>query len=178
MSARRTNNTNLNGRDSDNFSLAMQLTENYHNELINDLLPAVEGTFSGFAASARSEDLIADRDHRGFGGFSMGAVTTWRTFQYGLDYFHYFLPMSCGTSLDDEAIYSAAAGHDSKSFFIFIMTGTKDFAFPYDAARAKSMNSMGYFSDIDHRPSARRQLRLQGEAGLCPRWDGGDGVYL
>ena len=32
------NNTNENGQDSDNYSLALQLTRNYHNELINDLL--------------------------------------------------------------------------------------------------------------------------------------------
>jgi enterochelin esterase-like enzyme len=91
------NNTNTNGLDSSSFSLAMQLTENYHNELINDLIPAVEGTYRAFAASTRIDDLVASRDHRGFGGFSMGSVTTWRTFQYGLDYFRYFLPMSCGT---------------------------------------------------------------------------------
>lgn len=96
------NNTNENGRDSANFSLAMQLTENYHNELINDLIPAVEATYSTYAASVNKDAMVASRDHRGFGGFSMGSVATWRTFQYGLDYFYYFLPMSCGTSLNDE----------------------------------------------------------------------------
>ena len=58
------NNTNANGLDSSSFSLAMKLTENYHNELINDLIPAVEGTYSTFAASTRTDDLVASRDHR------------------------------------------------------------------------------------------------------------------
>jgi enterochelin esterase-like enzyme len=61
------NNTNENGLDSSSFSLAMKLTENYHNELLHDLIPAVEGTCRSFAASIRREDLIASRDHRGFG---------------------------------------------------------------------------------------------------------------
>lgn len=34
----------------------------------------------------------------------MGSVTTWRTFEYALDYFRYFIPMSCGTSLDDKEV--------------------------------------------------------------------------
>ena len=68
------NNTNENGLDSANFSLAMQLTRNYSNELLNDLIPAVEGTYSTYAASTSAYDLIASRDHRGFGGFSMGRL--------------------------------------------------------------------------------------------------------
>ena len=143
------NNTKENGRDSNNFSLAMQLTENYHNELINDLIPAVEGTYSTYAASIRKDDLIASRDHRGFGGFSMGSVATWRTFQYGLDYFHYFLPMSCGTSLNEEKIFAAAEGHDPDDYFVFVMTGTDDFAYAYDKGRTDLMRASKYFSDVD-----------------------------
>lgn len=143
------NNTNENGRDSDNFSLAMRLTENYPNELINDLIPAVEGTYSTYAASIRQDDLIASRDHRGFGGFSMGSVTTWRTFQYGLDYFRYFLPMSCGTSLNEEEIFAAAAGHAPDDYFVFVMTGTDDFAYSYDQDRTDLMRASRYFSDVD-----------------------------
>lgn len=155
------NNTNLNGQDSDSFSLAMQLTENYHHELINDLIPAVEGTYSTFAVSTRRDDLIAARDHRGFGGFSMGSVTTWRTFQYGLDYFRYFIPMSCGTSLNDEAIFAAATGRNPENYFVFVMTGTDDFAFPYDNARTKLMDSISYFSDIDHQDNGNFAFRVK-----------------
>jgi predicted peptidase len=133
------NNTNENGLDSASFSLAMQLTRNYHNELVNDLIPAVEGTYSTYAASTSREYLIASRDHRGFGGFSMGAVATWRTFQYALDYFRYFLPMSCGTTLDDEEIFATARRHDLNDYFVFIITGTNDFAYSYDKARVELM---------------------------------------
>ncbi|MBQ9721301.1 MAG: esterase, partial [Oscillospiraceae bacterium] len=131
------NNANENGQDSDSFSLAMQLTRNYHNELVNDLLPAVEGKYS----------VYTDRDHRGFGGFSMGSVTTWRTFEYALDCFRYFLPMSCGTGLDDEEIWSAAEGCAQSDYFVFIMTGTSDFAYSYDSSRAERAKASPYFTE-------------------------------
>lgn len=133
------NNTNENGQDSDSFSLAMQLTRNYHNELVNDLIPAVEGKYSTYAKSTSADDLAAVRDHRGFGGFSMGSVTTWRTFQYALDYFRWFLPMSCGTSLDEEEIQSAADEHNPSDYFVFVTTGTNDFAYSYDNRRVEAM---------------------------------------
>lgn len=155
------NNTNENGRDSNSFSLAMQLTENYHHELINDLIPAVEGTYSTYAASIRKDDLIASRDHRGFGGFSMGSVTTWRTFQYALDYFHYFLPMSCGTSLNDEAIFAAAEGHNPDDYFVFVITGTDDFAYSYDKDRTDRMRASQYFADVDDTVTGNFAFRVK-----------------
>jgi len=131
------NNTNQDGLDSASFSLAMKLTENFPRELKNDLIPAVERTFRTFTGS---------RDHRGFGGFSMGAVTTWRTFQYALDDFRYFLPMSCGTSLNDEEIFRAARGGRPGSYFIFVMTGTEDFAYSFDESRAAKLRASPSFA--------------------------------
>jgi enterochelin esterase-like enzyme len=155
------NNTNEDGRDSAKFSLAMQLTENYHNELLNDLIPAVEGKYSTYAASTGKDDLIASRDHRGFGGFSMGSVATWRTFQYGLDYFRYFLPMSCGTSLNEEEIFAAAEGHNPNDYFVFVMTGTDDFAYSYDKGRTDLMKASKYFSDVDENGSGNFAFRVK-----------------
>lgn len=155
------NNTNANGLDSASFSLAMRLTENYHNELVNDLIPAVEGTYSTFAAGTRAEDFVASRHHRGFGGFSMGSVATWRTFQYALDYFHYFLPMSCGTSLNDQDVLAAAKGRDPNDYFVFVMTGTNDFAYGYDRARANLIRTSRHFSDVDEKPTGNFAYRAK-----------------
>lgn len=82
--------------DSGNYSLALRLTENFHNELVNDLIPAVESKYSTWAASTDASGLAASRDHRAFGGFSMGSVNTWRAFEHCLDYFRYFAPSSGG----------------------------------------------------------------------------------
>lgn len=95
---------NTSGEDSGNYSLALQLTDQFHNELLNDLVPAVESKYSTYAEDTTSDGLIASRDHRGFGGFSMGSVNTWCTFWYGLGYFRYFMPMSGGPAASVETI--------------------------------------------------------------------------
>jgi hypothetical protein len=155
------NNTNENGRDSNSFSLAMQLTENFPNELLNDLIPAVEGRYRTFAATTRREDVIASRDHRGFGGFSMGSVATWRTFQYALDEFRYFLPMSCGTTLNDEQIFAAASGRRPQDYFVFVMTGTSDFAYSYDQSRTQRMGASRFFVDADRSANGNFAFRVK-----------------
>lgn len=88
--------------DSSSYSLALRLTENYHNELLGDLIPAVEGTYSTYAEDTTAEGIRVSRDHRAFCGFSMGSVATWRTFQYCLDDFRYFLPSSGSLTADVE----------------------------------------------------------------------------
>ena len=142
---------NTSSEDSGNFSLALELNRNYHNELLNDLIPAVESTYSTFAQSSSPESLKASHDHRGFGGFSMGSVATWRTFQYCLDYFRYFLPMSCGTSLDEDNIFAAAGNHDKDDFFVWVITGTADFAYSYDNNRVNKMRNSPYFIEANNK---------------------------
>lgn len=155
------NNTNEEGLDSNNYSLAMQLTDRYHNELLNDLMPAVEGSYSTYAEETSPNGFKKSRSHRGFGGFSMGSVTTWHTFQYDLDYFRYFLPMSCGTSLGDDSIWSAAKGRKQSDYFVFVMTGTADFALSFDESRTEKMASSDYFTDIDKDPSGNMAFRVK-----------------
>ena len=117
--------------DSGDYSLAIRLTDNYHRELINDLMPAVEGTYSTYAKDTTPEELQASRDHRAFAGFSMGSVATWRTFQYYLDYFRYFIPSSGNLTSDGEYMASMVtdSGHTWNDFFIFAASGTDDFVY-------------------------------------------------
>lgn len=138
---------NTSEQDSSNFSLALQLTRNYHNELINDLIPAVEYNFSTYSENTTKNALINSRNHRMFAGFSMGSVTTWRTFEYALDYFKYFVPMSCGTSLDEENIWEAAKNRNQNDYFIMMMVGTSDFSYNYDTSRAQRMRESAYFTE-------------------------------
>lgn len=121
---------NTSGEDSGDYSLALRLTRNYHNELINDLIPAVEGKYSTYAESTSDKDLKASRDHRAFCGFSMGSVTTWHTFEYCLDYFRYFALSSGSFSQDGEYWDNVVknSGHSWNDFFIITITGTEDFA--------------------------------------------------
>lgn len=63
-------------------------------ELMNDLVPALESKYRTFAKSTSKAALEKSRNHRAFGGFSMGSITTWYVFQYDLPYFRYFVPMA------------------------------------------------------------------------------------
>ena len=113
---------NENPDDSANYTLAFYtLTVNYHNELVNDLIPAVDSTYA----------TIPDRDHRAFGGFSMGSVTTWYTFVNCLDQFRYFIPSSGAMDYQGDDVDAAvtASGHSPEDFFIFACTGTDDFEY-------------------------------------------------
>lgn len=122
---------NENESDSSDYSLALRLTENYYNELIHDLIPAVEGTYSTYAEDTTLDGIRNSRDHRAFCGFSMGSVATWRTFQYCLDYFRYFMPSSGSLTSDGEYMASLVqdSGHEWNDFFIFAASGTEDFAY-------------------------------------------------
>lgn len=125
--------------DSSDYSLAIQLTDNYHNELVNDLIPAVEGTYSTDAQDTTQEGLRASRDHRAFCGFSMGSVATWRTFQYCLDYFRYCMPSSGSLSFDGEDMASIVrdSGHEWNDFFILLHLERMILPTPHSKIRLK-----------------------------------------
>lgn len=141
------NNTSEN--DSGDYSLAIQLTNQFHNELVNDLIPAVESKYSTYAKDTTPQGLKESRDHRGFGGFSMGSVNTWNTFRYCLDYFRYFMPMSGSYTTDGEYMADLVRqqGYNSQDFFIFAASGTDDFAYSAFKAQIMAManNSGGMF---------------------------------
>lgn len=141
------NNTSEN--DSSDYSLAIQLTNQFHNELVNDLIPAVESKYSTYAKDTTPQGLKESRDHRGFGGFSMGSVNTWNTFRYCLDYFRYFMPMSGSYTTDGEYMADLVRqqGYSAQDFFIFAASGTDGFAYSAFKAQIMAManNSGGMF---------------------------------
>ena len=68
---------NLSNKDSWDFNLAIELIDRYHNELINDLIPAVESKYSTYAEDTTLNGIKKSRDHRCFWGYSIGSVNTW-----------------------------------------------------------------------------------------------------
>lgn len=121
---------NLSNKDSWNYELAIKLTDNFHNELVNDLMPSVESRYSTYAETIDYEGFESSRDQRAFAGFSMGSVNTWRTFEYCLDLFHYFIPMSGNLTNDGEAMADIVrkSKWNWNDFFILSASGKKDFA--------------------------------------------------
>ena len=86
--------TFYNENSNTDFSSSIAEFRQFHRDFEENLMPAVEERFHTYAKSASDEDLKASRDHRAFGGFSLGSVTTWLQFCYDTDYIRYFLPMS------------------------------------------------------------------------------------
>lgn len=84
---------------------------------------------------------MASRDHLAFVFY--GLVTTWRTFEYALDYFRHFFPMSRSTSLDDEEI----GKQRPNDYYLMMMVGTSDFSYSYDRSRAEKRRNNRYFKE-------------------------------
>ncbi|WP_020620535.1 sugar-binding protein [Paenibacillus daejeonensis] len=116
----------------------------FHEELMTSIVPLVEQEYSTYAESGSLADLKASREHRAFGGFSMGSVTTWYTFVNALDYFKYFVPLSGdswvieqrggGLKPAETAEYLAdvarKSGYKPQDYYIFSATGDLDIAYP------------------------------------------------
>jgi len=129
-------------------------------ELLQNLIPHVEGKYSTYAESTSLEDIKASRYHRAFGGFSMGSVCTWHTLINAIDYIAYFMPLSgdswVGNSADEKAqnIVNAIkkSGYGPDEYFIFCATGSDDIAYPNIAPQVEAMkkytNEFIYTSDL------------------------------
>ena len=82
-------------------------TEIFYEELVNDLIPALEGKYAtAYRQLCRENEGADEQDSfvqeaeektrlcRAFGGFSMGALTTWNVFQHSLKEVGFFIPVS------------------------------------------------------------------------------------
>lgn len=134
--------------------------KNFWNELKQDVVPAIEGKYSTYAASTSASDLKASRSHRAFAGFSMGSLCTWGVLLHDLDYFRYIMPLSgdCweGSTADEKAtaIETAIAkqGYGKNDFELLCMTGSKDIAYSAMNAQVEAMKkktgTFAYTSDF------------------------------
>jgi endo-1,4-beta-xylanase len=122
--------------ETDNYDI--DLTASFVTEFTQDLMPQAESTYSTYADSTDEAGLIASRDHRMFGGFSMGAVTAWQIFLHAMRYVRYYYPASGSLywSRQSASVSDVLAscvqdqGYDASSFFVYMTTGSEDFAEP------------------------------------------------
>lgn len=66
----------------------------FSQEYVNDLIPAVETHYSTYLESPTEAGILASRQHRAIGGFSLGSITTWYIFEQAFPYSKWYLPMS------------------------------------------------------------------------------------
>ena len=128
----------------------------FQRELTENLLPAAEGAFRTWAEGTDPASLKRARDHRAFGGFSMGSVNTWYAFSLHFDYFSVFLPLSgdcwaldimggskdsAGTArmLRDSVL---SRGFGPEDFRIYAATGTEDIACPNMTPQIEAMKAL------------------------------------
>jgi glutamine cyclotransferase len=55
--------------------------------------------------------------------------------------------MSCGTTLDEENIFAVAEGYGQSGYFVWVITGTEDFAYRYDENRVELMRNRPHFTE-------------------------------
>ena len=121
------------------FGNSVKALREFHKEFLEELMPAVEGKYRTYAQETTKEAFAASRDHRAFGGFSLGSVTTWMEFCYDADYIRYFLPMSGSCwYYGGYGDYHPAETCDffeklikkkdlnKRGYFIYVATGTQD----------------------------------------------------
>lgn len=115
--------------------------ERMGDEVIRELIPAVEGKYFTYAKSTDKKGIAASRNHRAFGGFSMGGCTTWFMIKNHADAFKYFMPISMPMYYDDKGYVESqskrsayeinqgvgAYGYDNKDLYIYSASGGKDF---------------------------------------------------
>ena len=117
-------------------------TEFFCEELANDLIPAFETAYPTYYDP--SAKVSETREYRAFGGFSMGAATTWWLFAKRPDVTAYYLPM-CGDcwcvevrggltktkeTVDLLETSLAKAGYGSHDFYLFAGSAVEDIAYP------------------------------------------------
>ena len=115
-------------------------TENFWQELRNDLIPSLEKKYSTFTkGDVSQENLVATRNHRGISGLSLGSMTTYRSGLYrNFDLFSWYGPMSGCTgpfgNRDNEVkrICETLENGRKNGYeldYLFCFNGDKDIAF-------------------------------------------------
>ncbi len=125
--------------ESTEFEWSVDEVNAFHYDFAYDLMPAVEARYHTYALSASKEGLEASRDHRAFGGFSLGSVTTWNELCCDAEYIRYYMPISAACwyygAIDDpqpvmntDFILSVIEEKElnEKGYFIYACTGTAD----------------------------------------------------
>jgi len=131
---------------------AKDLTQNFHHEFVNDLIPKIESEFN----------VNSERTARIFGGFSMGAEATWNIFVHCLKEVAYFLPMSgdCwavetkgGENYAEKTVdyivdHVKQSGYFSNDFRIYACVGDDGVAYvPMNSMIREMQQRKEYFND-------------------------------
>lgn len=152
------------------------MTRDFHAELQNDLIPAVEKAYNTYLEGTDSMAVTRTRDHRAFGGFSMGALCTWFQLAYGLNAVKTYIPLSGdiwvyvdGKKQDAKASAEwmngmVADSPFAKDFEVYGYTGTKDMAGTPMKNVVEALDKYAPLFDYSgEKPNLRFEMREGGE---------------
>ncbi len=127
----------------------------FREEMVQDIIPAVEGTFRSYAETTDADGLAASRDYRAVCGFSAGNFHIWPMFTSMMDYCRYFLPCSGGIVSEEEyaRVVNSAAENQGRFFIYMSCGGPEDEANPHCvqlAARLRQEDVFHYGTDPQH----------------------------
>ncbi len=153
----------------------------YLPEETDELLPAIEGRYNTYSTGTTAAELRAAREHRGFGGFSMGSCTTWYNFLCKLPYFGTFIPLSgdCWEfGVKGGMLHAKETAHKMYQtaketglpFQIYAATGTQDAAYE---AMTPQIEAMKQYPDVFqfHDDPAQGNLHYLVAEGETHRYD-------
>ena len=127
----------------------------FSQEYVGDLIPAVETHYSTYLESPTEAGILASRQHRAIGGFSLGSITTWYIFEQAFPYSKWYLPMSGDNwsqgmyggqyHPDETAQFLADIVNRSPyrdDFYVWYAVGTNDSRFPQTHNQAMAMSRL------------------------------------
>lgn len=143
------------------LAMQVEIASTFPRELVEDIIPAIEGAYRTFASSTDAQAIRDARDHRAVAGFSLGGTATWYVFLQQMQAFRWFLPISeaswddgeGGTSgiwnsdVSAQVLYDAviSQGFGKDDFRLYVATGTEDEAFEVST---KQMISLLSYADL------------------------------
>ena len=118
-------------------------------EMLLDLMPAVEGKYRTFAVSADEAGFAASRDYRAVCGFSAGTSFAWGFMSRIMDVCRYYLPCS-GAGIGEQemnAVIDSARNHPDDFFLYLSCGGREDVAYAHCLDAAKRLREL---TDVFH----------------------------
>ena len=153
----------------------------FSQEYVNDLIPAVETHYSTFLETADEAGILASRQHRAIGGFSLGSITTWYVFEQAFPYSKWYLPMSgdnwsqgmYGGEYYPEAtaqfladlVNASPYGND---FYVWYACGTEDVRLPQSHNQALAMAKL---TDTFNAKNFSYHMKEGGRHGFNAVWE-------
>ena len=113
----------------------------FHHDMINNAIPYIESNYHTYLDEISLDGIKESREHRGFGGYSLGASCTWSMLYYNHDYFSKYLTISGvllnvgnvilpHVDINSKLLLEEENNFSNLDYQICALTGLKDVLYP------------------------------------------------